>query len=490
MATVSEHLLKLGIALDGARLQAVLATIQQALERAAEAAQPLKDRLGELRTAIGAKLAPAFGHLLSRAQAGFSDLGARLKTEFENWRVSLTQLPDAVSMVGKALKAFLGPLGKELKEAMEPAQKAWKELALNVGKGGLKDAIAEVATDLARLVSSGDATAGTLGKTLGDAVRGLWRGLKEVGGKAREMLDAFGGLGAVKPLLLGVGFAIAAIKVGGAVQAVLKFAAALATTGVSALMAQLPLFVLGALILAAGFLIQDLWRYFNGGDSAIGALVQRFPAFRIVLDGVKRLIDGFAPTFGEIRDAAMTAWEQLQGGLEVLMPILTAVFGFLLQVVGSFFLFSFQRFLNLFTFVGQIVGAIFGLFANLFSGVNPFDALRIFAEQTLDAVRTLFQNTIGNIIQLMRGLAGAVGIDLHQLAKGAQNVALRSGPSPSPAAPGGWGNFAPSTVITNNVTVPQSYGPAGVTQAVGVVTDRSVNAAVDRVTQQRGTPVR
>lgn len=97
---------------------------------------------------------------------------------------------------------------------------------------------------------------------------------------------------------------------------------------------------------------------------------------------------------------------------------------------------------------------------------------------------------INNIVAAIQGITQALAQALPGLGYLAASIALpAAGPRPALVGAGG-GSFSATTSITNQVTVPQSYGPAGVTRAVGAVTGQSVEKAVGRVAQQRGRALR
>jgi hypothetical protein len=64
--------------------------------------------------------------------------------------------------------------------------------------------------------------------------------------------------------------------------------------------------VIGAVAIAA-LVIQDLWTYFNGGDSVIGDLIARFPALKGVIEALK-------PVINAVGEALPVIWKGIEIG--------------------------------------------------------------------------------------------------------------------------------------------------------------------------------
>jgi len=66
-----------------------------------------------------------------------------------------------------------------------------------------------------------------------------------------------------------------------------KITAAMKLLSVQTLLATWPLLLIVGAIVAVGLAADDLWTYFNGGESAIGELVKKFPALGTALEKIK-----------------------------------------------------------------------------------------------------------------------------------------------------------------------------------------------------------
>jgi hypothetical protein len=72
--------------------------------------------------------------------------------------------------------------------------------------------------------------------------------------------------------------------------------------------------VLGAVAIAA-LVVQDLWTYFNGGDSVVGRLIERFPALKGVIAALKPVIDAVGAALPVIWDAIVIGWKAAVNGI-------------------------------------------------------------------------------------------------------------------------------------------------------------------------------
>ncbi len=186
-----------------------------------------------------------------------------------------------------------------------------------VGAGGdLRGAFAELVREIAGAAQDGAPAARVLGEMLAGGVRKLTkvvRWLKKHMSKLKPVLAAVFGLFIGAKVASGVGIITSAVKFllttfGG-------FLPALKMVGVFLLEAFAPALLIGGALTTLGLIVDDLRVYFNGGKSAIGALINKFKEAPGPLGDIARAVETLlaevGPLFGQLKTEFTKAFKSM-----------------------------------------------------------------------------------------------------------------------------------------------------------------------------------
>lgn len=197
------------------------------------------------------------------------EFGIKASTQGDNvaftFQGQTTVVRKNASAITEYLKAigntkFAGAMDEQMKTlggAFANLQDAVEQFAVDIGEGGLNDALREIALDLSDMTGGGKSLAQVIGGALGKAMRDLWASTKRLLPTFGELLkhipdaiELMGGLAKIAITLLDL-FARFAKSVGGVDTAIKMLLPALAAMKVATIAAAGPWGALAAAMLAA-----------------------------------------------------------------------------------------------------------------------------------------------------------------------------------------------------------------------------------------------
>lgn len=270
-------------------------------------------------------------------------------------------------------------------------------------------------------------------------VDGVSRGFKIVGDalgvvvgwllKAASPLGKFvEGLDASQPIALAVASALGLMAV------------ALVPVIAGLIAANIPIIILTAGIAALILVIDDLYAFFNGGDSIIGEWVKSFTdAYPNLAAFVKSLINLF-----------MGLGSFIATNLGNVSSLVITIFGGMLSAIAS-----------IIEGAISLVGAIFQTIDNILAGKNPFEPLLNWFSSIGERLVDMALNLGSSLLSAIMGGLGSVGESLvNAIGGGASLSASAGGAARVPA-----GSMAGGGTVNN--TINQNISGAGDPRAVG-----------------------
>lgn len=294
-------------------------------------------------------------------------------------------------------------------------------------------------------------------------------------------------------------FALIAVQVGKGLQQLLTLirgmAVGMATFSASALLVPL---AIGAIALAIGLLIDDFMAWKEGGDSVIGDLIAQFPALEGVILTVEQAVRSFFGFLGTLWSLVGPPMGNLLGAL---WGLFTTIVSALWPVVRVFITtwaqmlsFIVPILAQIIAFVATVAAAIVGLMTNIVagfvSGVTQLIQEGVKSVNWLVDIIVGAYNRIAGFIDRIIGMAGKVGELL-----GFGNASVTANVAQAPVA-GGRGAAAArqggvlgkagdtrnsTSTVTNNTTV---QAPITLVSSDPATAGKSVSKELNRVNQQ------
>ncbi len=255
--------------------------------RGLDASLPSLKAYGDTASAMGKSMDQMIEAVTDATTGEFERLkefGVKAKTEGDNVKLTFKGITTTVSKDAKSIEGYLVNLGKtQFAGGMERQSKTLKGMLSSLGdsvsqladtafQNGLGAALKEIVADLTGATGSGEEFAKVLGQTLGTAVKGAYKFVKdligpveELPGKLAGVADAVGTVATVVKGLIDVGAKIAGVLGPGNTALIALGAAATAALG--------PI----GLLLAAGY---GLGKAFGAARDAIGGTTSAVEEFK------------------------------------------------------------------------------------------------------------------------------------------------------------------------------------------------------------------
>lgn len=245
--------------------------------------------------------------------------------------------------------------------------------SVEVGRGGLNDALREL---LELLIANGERSqplARMIGQTLARAVRGLTEAIRFLQREGRV----------VRLVLAGIAAAFVTSKVLQFIGAIKGLVAAYKALGTAAALANAKVLLIPALVVALALVLEDLWVFLRGGESAIGDLLA--------------MLEGRGGVLG-----------RLAAGVRNIVPMLQGVAEQVTQVVSRVA----ERLASMLARAWPAIEAVLGLVLRLLEGyiaqwAAVFEALAPVAEELFVQIGAIIEE-IGPLIEEIAGIVGTV----------------------------------------------------------------------------------
>lgn len=388
----------------------------ETLLRAADRMQGMSRR-GQMRFAEMIGISPGTLKLIQQGREGIEQLTKRSR------ELGLILDNTAKERAAKAVSAFtdfrnvIGAVGRSIAAELLP----------NITRG--TNAVTGWVVENSKWIRQG----------LVQLVDGVSKGFEMVGnalgkvvGWVKQLISPFGkfveGLDASQPIAIAVATALGVLTL-----AMIPFIAGL-------IAANLPIIIMTAAIAALVLAIDDLYAFFNGGDSIIGGWVKSFTdAYPNIAAWVKDIGGLFVDLAVWIATALLRAAGHVIDAIEMILPVVGKIIGGAVDLITGFY----------------------GIIEDLIAGKNPFEGLITWFSEIGTRLKEMALNLGKNILSGITGGLGSLGESLVNALGGGYAMSATVGASANVPA----GNLAGGGTVNN--TINQNISGAGDPRAVG-----------------------
>lgn len=293
-----------------------------------------------------------------------------------------------------------------------------------VGEAGVNQALIPILREFSMMLSGIDAA--PIGKNIGAFITMLFNGVKDGIGGIKQLIAELGGIDGIARIAGAALAVMMAPVIGGQIIAAVKGVQALvaaakgltlmsAGQGLFALLGGWPLLI-GAAVIALGFLAYDIFKFATGGESMIGKLAAKFPLFGQMVKTVGDAFNSVLPIlqgwWGQIQQMGaplMSIFQSLglllYSAFQAAAPAVMAIIGMLaevgsvvLQLIGFAISFSLQfitALLHVAAFIAQWVSIALSLMIAFVGGA-------------IGMVVSLAANFIGTWARMLGAIIGFV----------------------------------------------------------------------------------
>lgn len=373
-----------------------------------------------------------------------------------------------------------------------------------------------------RKATSGAVTSGIM--ILVGALGTLWDWTMRVVKATRSMYDWLAKIPGIGYVILGVLYAIAALKtyetfnkIVGAIKAMQIAFMALGSA------ISIPAILIGGLILALALLADDFVNFKEGNDSMIGSLSEKFPILLTIIDAISKGVSEFfvfwmgvweqlETPLGDLAESllslaqvlitnlwpvvkmVLTGWVYILGAIA---PLITAI----IKLIAEDLAFAIQGWVMLLTGIVDIVTMVFGGVADIIGGTftaigNVIEAAMNGAKAAINFVMGLIDIVSGKISAFVDGVKNVAGV-VSRFFGGSPKVvaAVAQAPAMEAAQAAQAGQAAPGGAITlpSFDAAPQPFAsngaPLGTPGAANVTTTtNSTSISGTQITIQSPDP--